>query len=78
MAGKWVESGRLDSVEQVFNLNYEQVVQAENDPGLDLRYLTKENTAFYGRFNRHSNPPSLIDSRGFIPSLPRKPGKEND
>ena len=78
MAEIWVESGRLDRVEQVFNLNYKQVVQAEKDPGLELRSLADENSAYYARFNRQLNPPSLIDSRGFIPTLPRRPASENE
>jgi pyruvate,water dikinase len=78
LAEQWVEAGRLDSVEEVFNLKYDQVVAAEGDPELDLRPLTAANTAYYGQFNRQLNPPLLIDSRGFIPSLMRKPASDNE
>jgi len=78
LAEQWVEQGRLDSVDQVFNLKYDQVVQAELDANLDLRPLIAANIEFYGQFNQQLNPPSLIDSRGFIPSLPRKQVSENE
>jgi len=78
MAEQWVEDGRLDSAEQVFNLKYDQVVKAEEDPGLDLRQLSAANTAYYGQFNQQLNPPVLIDSRGFIPTLPRTAASENE
>ncbi|MHA2294368.1 MAG: PEP/pyruvate-binding domain-containing protein [Candidatus Hodarchaeales archaeon] len=78
LAGQWVEAGRLDSVEQVFNLEYDEVVQAEKDPDLDLRPLVATNKANYGPFKNQPNPPVLIDSRGFIPTLPRKAADENE
>jgi pyruvate,water dikinase len=78
LAEKWVEANRLDSVDQVFDLKHEEVVQAENDPELDLRPLIATNRADYGPFKYQLNPPVLIDSRGFIPSLPRKDIGENE
>jgi rifampicin phosphotransferase len=66
LAGKWVDAGRLDSAEQVFNLQYDQVLQAENEKTLDLRPLIKKNITFYGQFNVNKNPPCLFDSRGQI------------
>ncbi|MCK4725448.1 MAG: hypothetical protein KAT29_06590, partial [Anaerolineales bacterium] len=75
---QWVEAGRLDSVEEVFNLKYDQVVAAVGDPELDLRPLTDANTAYYGQFRRQLNPPLLIDSRGLIPTLPRISACENE
>ncbi|MHA2174451.1 MAG: PEP/pyruvate-binding domain-containing protein [Candidatus Hodarchaeales archaeon] len=78
LAGQWVEAGRLDSVDQVFDLKHEEVVQAENNPDLDLRPLIAVNRADYGPFKYQPNPPVLIDSRGFIPSLPRKITDENE
>jgi pyruvate,water dikinase len=78
LAGQWVEAGRLDSVEQVFDLKHEEVVQAENDPDLDLRPLIAANKVAYEPFKNQPNPPVLIDSRGFIPSLPRKTAGENE
>ncbi|MHA2294376.1 MAG: PEP/pyruvate-binding domain-containing protein [Candidatus Hodarchaeales archaeon] len=78
LAGLWVEAGRLDSVEQVFDLKYDEVVQAEKDLDLDLRPLISTNRANYGPFKNQPNPPVLIDSRGFIPTLPRKITNENE
>jgi pyruvate,water dikinase len=79
LAELWVEAGRLDSVEQVFDLKHEEVVQAEKDPELDLRSLIAANIADYEPFKNQPNPPTLIDSRGFIPSLDtRKAACENE
>lgn len=78
MAEKWVEEQRLDTVEQVFNLTYDEVVRAEKEPGLDLRSLIAENTSFYGYFSRQLNAPVLIDSRGYIPTLPRTAASDNE
>jgi pyruvate,water dikinase len=78
MAEKWVEERRLDSVEQVFTLTYEEVIHAEKDPGLDLRALIEANAAFYGKFSKQLNPPVVIDSRGYIPTLPRIPAGEKE
>ncbi|MFX0091785.1 MAG: PEP/pyruvate-binding domain-containing protein, partial [Candidatus Hodarchaeota archaeon] len=78
LAEQWVDAGRLDSVEQVFNLKYDEVVQAEKDPTLNLHSLIDANFAYYGQFNKHLNPPVLIDSRGFIPTLPREPASKNE
>ncbi|MFW9997202.1 MAG: PEP/pyruvate-binding domain-containing protein [Candidatus Odinarchaeota archaeon] len=78
LAEQWVEDGRLDSVEQVFNLKHEEVVQGETNPDLDLRPLIAANIAYYGQFKRNTNPSVLIDSRGFIPALLRKAIGENE
>jgi phosphohistidine swiveling domain-containing protein len=74
---KWVEAGRLDSVDQVFDLRLEEVIRAEVEAGLDVRTLATTNHAYYARFNPNNDPPVIIDSRGFIPKLPPKPHKEN-
>jgi pyruvate,water dikinase len=78
LAEQWVEAGRLDSVEQMFNLRFEEVVQAEKEPHLNLRPLIAANIAYYRHFKMVLNPPVLIDSRGFIPALPRKITNENE
>ena len=78
LAEQWVEEGRLDSVEQVFNLKYDQIVQAELDVNLKLRPLIAANIEYYGQFNKQLNPPVLIDSRGFIPTLQRTAGSDNE
>ena len=77
LGNQWVEAGRLDSVDQVFDLRLEEVSRAETEPGLDIRTLATTNHAYYAQFNPNNDPPVIIDSRGFIPKLPLKPHKGN-
>ena len=75
---QWVEAGRLDSADQVFDLLWDEFKQAEVDANLDIRRLAKTNRAYYSQFNPNNDPPVVIDSRGFIPKLPLQPRKENE
>jgi len=75
---EWVESGRLDTVEQVFDLHLDEYLEAELDLGLDIRLLANTNWGYYAQFNPNNDPPIIIDSRGFIPKLPPQPRKENE
>ncbi|NIM93782.1 MAG: hypothetical protein GTO18_08740, partial [Anaerolineales bacterium] len=77
LGNQWVETGRLDSVDQVFDLQLEEVIRAEVEAGLDIRTLATTNHTYYAKFNPNNDPPVIIDSRGFIPKLPPKPHKEN-
>jgi pyruvate,water dikinase len=74
---QWVEAGRLDSVDQVFDLRLEEIIRAEAEPGLDIRTLASTNRTYYAQFNPDNDPPIIIDSRGFIPKLPPQPRNEN-
>jgi pyruvate,water dikinase len=75
---RWVKEGRLDSVEQIFDLKYFEVVQAEIDPSLDIRTLAKSNHEYNAQFNTKLDPPVLIDSRGRILTLPTDTINENE
>jgi len=75
---QWVEAGRLDSADQVFDLEWDEFKQAELDASLDIRTLAKTNREYYAQFNPNNDPPVIIDSRGFIPKLPPQPLKENE
>ncbi|MCP4419776.1 MAG: hypothetical protein GY805_24455 [Chloroflexi bacterium] len=75
---QWVKVGRLDSVEQIFDLKWDEFKQAEIDPNLDIQALAKANHNYYSQFNPDNDPPNIIDSRGFIPKLPPQPRKENE
>jgi pyruvate,water dikinase len=77
LGNQWVEAGRLDSVDQVFDLRLDEVLRTKEEPGLDIRTLATTNHAYYAQFNPNSDPPVIIDSRGFIPKLPPQPRKEN-
>ena len=60
------------------DLKWDEFKQAQVDPGLDIRTLANINREYYAQFNPYSDPPVLIDSRGFIPKLPPRPHKENE
>ena len=75
---QWVEAGRLDSADQVFDLLWDEFKQAEVDTSLDIRVLAKTNHDYFAQFNPNNDPPNIIDSRGFIPKLPPQPRKENE
>jgi pyruvate,water dikinase len=75
---QWVEVGRLDSADQVFDLRWDEFNQAQVDSSLDIRVLAKTNHDYFAQFNPNNDPPIVIDSRGFIPSLPPRPRKENE
>ena len=63
----WVAQGRLDRVEQVFEMTMDDFDRAETDDTLDLRALVAEHGAFYRDVKaRVRHFPHLIDSRGRI------------
>lgn len=65
-------AGRLDGVQQVFDLTMADLDQALADPMLDLRTLAEKNTRFLRKLDRVREFPRLIDSRGRILRPPRK------
>jgi len=78
LGDRWVKEGRLDFADQIFNLKYFEVVQAENDTNLDIRTLAKSNYKYNAKFNTKLDPPVLIDSRGRILTLPIDQINENE
>jgi phosphohistidine swiveling domain-containing protein len=68
-----VEAGRLDGVQQAFDLTVDELDRALADPALDLRALAEENTRFLRKLARVREFPRLIDSRGKILHPPLKP-----
>jgi phosphohistidine swiveling domain-containing protein len=76
-AKQWVAAGRLDSVDQVFDLHLDEFERAGLDSSLDIRFLAETNREYYAQFNPDNDPPIIIDSRGFIPKLPPQPRKDN-
>jgi phosphohistidine swiveling domain-containing protein len=73
-----VQAGRLDSLDQVFDLTVDQLDKSRNDTSMDLRKLAQENTAFIRRLARVQRPPSVIDSRGYIPPPPRSAARSGE
>jgi pyruvate,water dikinase len=76
---KLVEDGRLDAVEHVFDLTYDDLDKAAEDPTLDLRQLREERTRFLKVLKAQVREfPQVIDSRGRIlrpPPRKEKPGE---
>ena len=66
-AERWVAEGRLDRVEQVFEMALDDFDRAETDDTLDLRAVVAERGAFYRDVKaRVRHFPHLIDSRGRV------------
>jgi len=77
-ADDFVKTSRLDSRQDIFNLKIEEVSSALQDNKIDLRLLIKKNQSFYNQFRTLRTLPSLIDSRGFIPTLKIDKVHENE
>ncbi len=78
LADRWVEQGRLDQREDIFELRFEDIDRAEQDPAFDLRERIETRNVFYRKARtlvRHF--PHVIDSRGRIlrPQRPQEPGE---
>ena len=77
-ATDWVAAGRLDRMEDIFQMTLDDVARAETDVALDLRAAVAERGAFYrDAKTRVRHFPHLIDSRGRIlrPVHKDKPGE---
>jgi pyruvate,water dikinase len=72
---RFVEEGRLDELEDVFHLTWQQLEAGARDPEFDLRTPARENLVFFRRVERQVREfPHLIDSRGRI----LRPAPERD
>lgn len=63
---KWVNEGRLEEANNIFNLTVEQVAEAEKDSSLPLMPLVKENIAPRQAVAHIKDWARIIDSRGKI------------
>lgn len=70
-AEKLVQSGRLQSREQVFDLTLEELDRGITDSALNLIALAKTNRMFPDRLRAVRTLPAIIDSRGRILRPPR-------
>lgn len=75
---RWVNEGRLDNSNQIFDLYFSEVNQAERDETLDIRKLANTNRTYNAQFNTKLDPPVLIDSRGRILTLIGEPMGDNE
>ncbi|MFX8644961.1 hypothetical protein ABTM18_19460, partial [Acinetobacter baumannii] len=68
--------GRLDKVNQIFDLTLDDVRQADAEPHYDLRRAGQTNRIFSNRLAAAPSLPALFDSRGTIlrptPPAPRE------
>lgn len=61
-----LQKGRLESLEQVFDLTFEELDAGIADPSVDLISKAHANRAFSDRLRQLRQLPSIIDSRGKI------------
>jgi pyruvate,water dikinase len=78
LAQPLVAAGRLDNVQQAFDLSMDEFERALVDPSLDLRALAERNTRFVNRLRRMSELPRVVDSRGKILRPPKREAREGE
>lgn len=78
IANHLIEQGRLEYVDQVFQLKFDQLEKGIADSRLDLIALGKQNSIFYNKIKHIHNFPPVIDSRGKILKLHKKNPKEGE
>jgi rifampicin phosphotransferase len=66
IGAKFIEQGRLDAVEDIFNLTMKEISNAQNDKNMDLRSLIAFHLEPYEAVKHVKDWPLLIDSRGKI------------
>ena len=72
VAQTFVDAGRLDNVEQIFDLTIDDIDRALADAALDLRVLANERTVLINKIKKSHLVARVIDSRGRIYYPPRK------
>ncbi len=78
-AGKELfEAGRLDSIQQIFDLKIEQIADAFEDKSLDLRKFAVSNKVIINQLNAVASLPLVMDSRGRIINPPPVQAKEGE
>ncbi len=73
-----IEAGRLDDLQQTFNLTLDDIEKGIADPRLDLRTLAEKNTRFLKKIQHIREFPRIIDSRGKILRPPKKEAGEGE
>lgn len=75
---QFVAQGRLDEATQVFDLNVDQLTQAQQDSALDIRPIIAANLAPRAKQAQVQNWPRIINSRGRIMRAERTSAKEGE
>ena len=78
IARTFVAAGRLDTLEQIFDLTITDIDRATADPALDLRALARERTALTHKIRKNKQVVRIIDSRGKIFFPPRRASAAGD
>lgn len=73
-----IDAGRLDNVDQVFDLTIDDLDVAMADPSVDIRTLAHKNTAFMRKLSNIKEFPRIIDSRGKILHPPKRTAREGE
>lgn len=63
---RFVQEGRLQYREQIFDLHAKQIAKAQENPSYNLMKFRKENLAPYRLVEHVKEWPNIIDSRGKI------------
>ncbi len=75
---QFVAQGRLNEATQVFDLNVDQLTQAQQNSALDIRPIVAKNLAPRAKQAQVQNWPRIINSRGRIMQAERAPAKEGE
>jgi rifampicin phosphotransferase len=78
IAHRFVAEGRLDTLEQVFDLTIADIDRAVSDTLLDLRAMAKERTVLINKIRKSKLAARILDSRGKIFYPPRKAVKDGE
>lgn len=77
-AAKLVQQGKLNSVEQVFDLHIKELDRGIAGDSINLIECAQKNRSVIDRLAKIKHPPALIDSRGLIIRPPRPPVREGE
>ncbi|MFH1854826.1 MAG: PEP/pyruvate-binding domain-containing protein [bacterium] len=77
-AKDFLAEGRLESLEQIFDLTLENIDKAKADKPFDLIRQAKNNKVFINRLIKVPQLPTMIDSRGHILRPPTPPIREGE
>ncbi len=69
VAQRFVDEGRLETVDQIFDLKVQQIDDALQDNSLDMIQLGRKNTEHIRKTDHVKYFPTVIDSRGRIPTI---------
>ncbi len=78
IAENFVQAGRLDDPDQIFDLTIKDIDNALADASIDLRAVAAERVVLINKINRSPLVARIIDSRGKIYYPPRKQAAEGE